>query len=99
MGASPKSLRRVFLYLGLLIGVVGMGAGQLLALVLAFLQKKYQIIPLPEEAYYMKTAPIELRWLDFLVVGAIALILCALAAYFPARTASRIEPIRAIRFR
>ena len=99
MGASPGALRRLFLYLGLLIGGVGVVAGQILALILAFLQKKYQIIPLPEEAYYMKVAPIALQGMDFLIVGVIALALCALAAYFPARVASRIEPIRAIRFR
>ena len=99
MGASPRALRRLFMYLGLLIGGVGMVIGQVLALVLAFLQKRYEIIPLPEEAYYMKVAPIALRGLDFLIVGVIALALCALAAYFPARVASRIEPIRAIRFR
>ena len=99
MGASPKMLRRLFLLLGLLIGAVGMIAGQVLALVLAVLQKKYAIIPLPEEAYYMKVAPIELHALDFLIVGAIALALCLVAAYIPARAASRIEPIRAIRFR
>ncbi len=99
MGASPKMLRRLFLFLGLLIGGVGMVAGQALALVLAVLQKKYAIIPLPEEAYYMKVAPIELHALDFVIVGAIALALCLVAAYIPARAASRIEPIRAIRFR
>ena len=99
MGASPKAIRRLFLYLGLFIGGVGMVTGQLLALGLAFLQKKYQIIPLPEEAYYMKVAPISLSMMDFVIVGLIALALCALAAYFPARVASRIEPIRAIRFR
>ena len=99
MGASPKALRRLFLMLGLLIGGVGMVAGEVLALVLALLQKRYEIIPLPEEAYYMKVAPIELNGLDFVLVGAIALVLCLVAAYIPARAASKIEPIRAIRFR
>lgn len=99
MGASPKSLRRLFLMLGLFIGGVGMIAGQLLALILALLQKRYEIIPLPEEAYYMKVAPIELQAADFFIVGLLALALCLVAAYIPARTASKIEPIRAIRFR
>ena len=99
MGASPKTLRRLFLMLGFLIGGVGVIAGQVLALVLAVLQKRYEIIPLPEEAYYMKVAPIELNGLDFVIVGVIALLLCLIAAYIPARAASKVEPIRAIRFR
>lgn len=99
LGASSRLLRRVFLAFGLLIGCVGVGIGAGLAFVLGVLQKRYDLIPLPEDAYYMKTAPIEMSGLDFLLVSGIALLLCALAAYIPARIASRIDPIRVIRFR
>lgn len=99
MGASRRSLRRLFLWLGLLVGGVGTVIGQVIALAFAMLQQRYAIIPLPEEAYYMKTAPIELNLLDFVIVGVITLVLCTLAAYIPARVAARVEPIRAIRFR
>ena len=99
MGASARSIKRVFLWLGLLIGAVGLVIGELLALVLALLQMRYSIIPLPEEAYYMKVAPVLLNPMDFIVVGLIALVLCGLASYIPARRAARIIPIRAIRFR
>lgn len=99
LGASAKALRRLFLWLGLLIGLLGTGIGEGLALALALLQKRYAIIPLPEEAYYMKTAPVDLDPFDFLVVAAVTLALCALSAYIPARVAARIEPARVIRFR
>ncbi len=98
MGASARALRRLFLWLGLLIGVVGTVIGELLALALALVQQRYGVIPLPAEAYYMKTAPIALNPLDFVVVAVVALLLCVLAAYVPARVAARIAPIRAIRF-
>ncbi len=99
MGASRRTLRRLFLWLGMLVGAVGTVIGQGIALGFAVLQQRYAIIPLPEDAYYMKTAPIELNPLDFVVVGIIALVLCTLAAYIPARVAARVEPIRAIHFR
>lgn len=98
MGASRHVLRRLFLWLGLLIGTVGTGLGLGIALVLALLQQRYDLIPLPEEAYYMDTAPIELNPVDFVLVGSIALLLCVLSAYIPARFASRIEPLKVIRF-
>lgn len=98
MGASGRSLRRLFLWLGLLIGAVGTSLGLVLALSLALLQQRYHIIPLPEEAYYMDAAPIALNPLDFVIVAILSLTLCALAAYIPARVASRIEPLRVIRF-
>ena len=98
MGASRQIIRRLFLWLGLFVGAAGTGIGLSIALILALLQQRYDIIPLPEEAYYMDTAPIELNPLDFVLVGVISLVLCALAAYIPARFASRIEPLRVIRF-
>ena len=99
MGASPLSIFKLFLLLGLMIGGIGVLAGQLLAFVLALLQKKYAIIPLPAESYYMDTAPIELSGLDFVIVGVVAIALCAIAASVPAYIASFIKPIQAIRFR
>ena len=99
MGASARMIRRLFLWLGLFIGLVGTGIGALLALSFGLLQQRYGIIPLPPEAYYMSTAPVEINPLDFVIVTAITLMLCTLAAYLPARVAARIEPIRAVHFR
>ena len=99
MGASSFSVFRIFLFLGLLIGGIGVIAGQLLALGLAVLQKRYSIIPLPAESYYMDVAPIELNGLDFVIVGVSVLLLCAISASIPALIASYIKPIQAIRFR
>lgn len=98
LGASGQTLRRLFLSLGVLIGVVGTVIGEALAFTLGFIQQQFGIISLPVEAYYMETAPVQLHPFDFMLVGFVALILCALAAYIPARVASRIEPVQAIRF-
>ena len=99
MGATSNSIFRIFLFLGLLIGGIGVVSGQILALILALLQKRYSIIPLPAESYYMDVAPIELNGFDFVIVGVSVLILCAVSASLPALIASYIKPIRAIRFR
>jgi len=98
LGASQTTVKRLFLAFGLLIGTVGTTIGSGIALLLGFLQQRFSIIPLPEEAYYMTTAPIELNPIDYLIVGTLTLALCGLAAYIPARVAARIEPVRAIRF-
>ncbi len=99
MGASMRSIRKQFIWSGLLIGGVGVALGETLALALVLLQDKYGLISLPEEAYYLATAPVELHAFDFLLTGALAMALCVLAAYVPARVAAGIEAIRAIRFR
>ena len=98
LGTSGEALKRLFLVLGLLIGTVGTGFGSIVALCLALVQQQFGIISLPAEAYYMSTAPIGLNPLDFMLVGAITVLLCGAAAYVPARVAARVEPVRAIRF-
>jgi lipoprotein-releasing system permease protein len=98
MGASRASVRRLFLVLGALVGASGATIGAGLALAFGWAQDRFGFIPLPQEAYYLDAAPIELRALDFVWVVVLAVLLCTLAAYLPARAAARIEPIRTIRF-
>ena len=99
LGASARTVKRLFLMLGVFIGAVGTAIGMALALTLALVQQYFEVIPLPAEAYYMDHAPIQVNPLDFLLVGSVAVLLCALAAYIPARVAARIQPVRAVRFR
>ncbi len=98
LGAGRRSVRNVVVTLGGMIGVFGVVVGELLAFTLALLQKKFEIIPLPPEAYYMSTAPIDLNIVDFVGVGIATVLLCIVFAYIPARVASQLDPIRVIRF-
>lgn len=98
IGASGRQLRRLFLTLGALIGGVGITIGEVLALALGYLQIRFDIIPLPAESYYMSSAPVSLHPFDFVLVAIVTFVLCLASAYIPARVASRIEPVQAIRF-
>ncbi len=98
MGAARYSIRRLYSLLGLLIGTAGTIAGLVLALVCGFIQLRYGVITLPAEAYYMSIAPVALHWTDFALVSVVSLILCGASSYLPARFASRIDPIKVIRF-
>lgn len=97
MGASRAAVRRLFLFLGLLIGIVGTTLGTALALAFGLAQQRWAFIPIPAEAYYLDTAPIEIQPLDVAWIFVVAVVLCALASYLPARVASRVDPIRMIR--
>ena len=98
MGASQGAVRRLFLVLGALIGTTGALLGGALALAFGLVQDRYRVIPLPQEAYYLDAAPVELVATDFVWVMALAIVLCTVAAYLPARAAAGVEPIRTIRF-
>jgi lipoprotein-releasing system permease protein len=98
MGASRRAVHSVFLTYGLLVGIVGAAVGAVAAFAIAGAQARWGLIPLPQEAYYLDTAPVEMRALDFLLVPVLAVALCGLMAWLPARVAARVEPVRAIRF-
>lgn len=98
MGANDKSIRSIFLIEGLIVGVTGLMLGIILSLVFYFVQDIWQIIPLPEESYYMSSAPVEPRWYDFVIVGTVTLILCALASWLPAKIAAKLDPLAVISY-
>lgn len=98
LGAGPAVIRRIFVVQGALIGLVGIILGNLLAYGVCILQLKFNIITLPAEIYYMDTAPILLRAENFLLVSAIAFVLCLGATLIPARAAASVNPVNALRF-
>ena len=98
MGAQDKSVRSIFLIEGLIVGIAGLLIGVFLSLAFYVIQDTWQIIPLPEESYYMSSAPVQPRWFDFLIVSTVTLILCALASWVPARVAARLNPLSVISY-
>ena len=98
MGASRRAVRRLFVLFGFLVGCAGAALGAALALGFGFAQQRFAFIPLPQDAYYLDAAPVEIQVVDVVVTVVLAVVLCTLAAYLPARAAARIEPIRTIRF-
>lgn len=98
MGATPGGVRRLFTYLGLIIGGAGTMLGLALGLGVSEALKRYQFIKLPEDVYPIDHLPVRLEMVDLagIVVG--AMVLCFLATVYPARKASRLNPVEALRF-
>jgi lipoprotein-releasing system permease protein len=97
LGAGDDTVLRVFLWKGLLIGGLGTGIGALLATVLIELLRRYPIVKLPGDVYFIERLPVRPELGDFAAVILAALALCLLAAIYPAWRASRLEPVDAIR--
>ncbi len=97
MGATRASIRRVFVYEGALVGLLGSAAGVALGLASYWLQKEFGIIRLPGDVYFVTTLPVQLRWPDVAGVLVLTNALCVLATLPPAIKASRQDPVEAIR--
>lgn len=98
IGARSKEIRKIFLLEGLFVAVTGLVIGIAISLLFYWLQITYQIIPLPEENYYMSTAPVEPHLLDFVLVAGITIVLCTLASWLPARIAAKTDPVQVLSF-
>lgn len=98
MGATAGMIRRIFIYQGCIIGLIGTLLGYAFGLGLGYLLKKYQFIKLPENVYTLDHLPIIITVSDVLLIGASAMLLCFLATLYPATQAARLEPAEAMRF-
>lgn len=98
IGAHSKKIRSIFLLEGVFVGSMGLAIGMGIAMLFNWLQATYQLIPLSEENYYMSYAPVEPHGLDFIIVAAVTIVLCALASWLPARIASKTDPLKVIAY-
>jgi lipoprotein-releasing system permease protein len=98
LGATRWGITSIFLRQGLTIAVTGTVLGNILALVLCLSQLEFRFFSLPSDIYFMNSVPILLRPEYFIVVSTVTIVLCLLTALVPARLASRLNPVTAIRF-
>ena len=98
MGVTEKSILKIFMYEGLLIGVIGTVAGLLLGYFICFLQLKFNIYPLDPTQYKIDSLPLQLRLTDFFFITGASMLLSFLASLFPAKRAAKVNPLEAIKW-
>lgn len=98
LGATRGFIKALFLRQGLLIGLVGVGLGVSLGVAVALGQMAYPFIPGPRGLYAEGGLPMDLRWMDVLVVLVGALAMTMVAAWYPARCATSIAPGQAVNY-
>ncbi len=98
MGATPSGVGRIFIFKGMIIGIVGTFLGNAGGYIACVLLKRYQFIELPKDVFYVNTVPVKMYPEYFLVVTAASLLICLLATVYPARQAARLAPVDVIRY-
>ena len=98
MGATDRSIRKIFVFEGMVIGALGTLFGVVIGFVMCFLLEKYKFIELPGDVYYLTTLPVKLEMLDVVIIAAAAMMICFLATLYPARQAARLDPVEGIRY-
>jgi lipoprotein-releasing system permease protein len=98
LGATTKSITKIYLYKSLYILTKAMLIGNAFALTLMYLQQKYKFIKLDQESYYLDSVPIEFSPTALIIVNLSSIAICMLTLIIPARNISKINPMENIKF-
>jgi lipoprotein-releasing system permease protein len=106
LGSSPRSIMKIFMIQGALVGLMGtmagVGLGTLVALnvdvIVPFIEKMLGVQFLSKDIYFISSVPSDLRWMDVTRIGAISLALAFVATLYPSWAAARVKPAEALRY-
>ena len=95
LGGNKNFIQRIFLNEGILLAIIGCGVGMILAVLIAFLQIQFHLIPLSGGSFIIDYFPVKLRLTDFLLVGATVFVIAFIASWLPSRkAAAQVQSLR-----
>ena len=98
MGATDRSIMKIFIMEGLIIGIAGTIIGCIGGYTLCELLDKYHFIKLPSDVYQLDTLPVKMNPLDFIYISLSAIVISFIATIYPSWNASRLDPAEALRY-
>ncbi len=98
MGATNNSIRRIFTFEGLFVGVLGTVMGCVIGFAICWAQLEYRFLSLPNDVYIIDWLPIMIKWTDFVAIALAAIVITYIAAVYPAARAAKLDPVASIRY-
>ena len=97
LGATKMEIKKVFLYLGVVIGLGGIVAGIILGLGGIWVLGTFDIVSLPKDVYPTATLPLDLSLQDFFLIISGAFVIVVFSSYYPAKKASEVDILTVLR--
>ncbi len=98
MGAKRKQIRRIFIYQGVLIGVLGTVIGLIAGYLISWAAGTYHLVSLSAEVYSIDYVPFAMRAQDGVLVAVVAIGISFIATLYPSWSAARVLPAEALRY-
>jgi lipoprotein-releasing system permease protein len=106
LGASPRSIMKIFIVQGVVIGVIGTLTGCLggialalnLDVVIPFIEQSLGVQFLAKDVYYITELPSDLRYPEVAVIAAMSFLISLLATLYPSWRAAQTNPAEALRY-
>jgi len=97
LGTTTTEVKKVFLYLGIVIGIGGILAGTVLGLSGIWVLSSFDIVSLPKDVYPTSTLPLDLSLRDCFLIISGAFIIVVASSYYPAKKASEVDILTVLR--
>ena len=99
LGSSNLNIRKIFLYNAAYLIGIGLLLGNILGVGIGVFQSSTHFLKLDQASYYIKFVPIQLEFLDILLLNIATLTICILVLIVPSLIVTRISPVKAISFK
>jgi lipoprotein-releasing system permease protein len=97
IGSTDAEVRRIFQVVGITIGGVGTIVGVMIGLALCFVMSSYGY-HLDPKVYLIDRLPIEVKWLEVLLVAGITMAISLVSTIVPAQSAAALRPVDGLRY-
>jgi lipoprotein-releasing system permease protein len=98
MGVNQKSIRKIFMFEGILVGIIGIVFGLMIGTAVCYLQINYNFYPLDPTKYIIDALPVQVRLSDIFAIALAAMLLTFLASLYPAKRAVNTKIIDSIKY-
>ncbi len=89
LGADNVLIRKIFIFEGWLISIIGTIGGVILGFIICWIQQEYGIIKLQSDSLIMNAYPVAMKLKDFIIVPVTVLLIGFWAAWYPVRYLTR----------
>ena len=97
MGMTEKGITRVFMIQGVWIGVIGTAAGTAMGVTISWALERFELIKIPGDVYFVDHLPAAMDPVTIALIVVASVLVSFGATVYPARQASRLQPVDAIR--
>ena len=97
-GMKKKQLKYIFIIQGAIIGLIGGCLGGAISMIIISIQKKYKLLKIPSDIYFMDEIPFSFDYFSFGLILIIIFIFCIISSLWPTKVAMNINPSKVLKY-